>query len=158
VLVTVFRGRGDPFFQALARPSDEPHPRRFILVPLLTTAVGGGLANLIFPGYAYIGYLVCGWGDAVGEPVGTRWGQHRFRVPSMAGVPATRSWEGSAAVFLTGTAAALLGLLATGRHLSEAVPTALAAGAAGAAVEALTTHGLDNLTVQLAAAAAAWLA
>jgi phytol kinase len=157
VLGAVYRGRGDPFFEALARPSDEPHPRRFILVPLLTTAVGGGLANLLFPGYAYIGYLVCGWGDAAGEPVGTRWGRHRFRVPAMAGVSACRSWEGSAAVFVTGTAAALLGLLAAGRTLPEAALTALAAGAAGAAVEAFTTHGLDNFSVQLAASAAAWL-
>jgi len=34
---------------------------------------------------------------------------------------------------------------------------ALAAGLAGAAVEAVSTHGLDNLTVQLAGAAAASL-
>jgi phytol kinase len=157
VLAAVARGHDNTLFRALARPSDAPHPRRFILVPLLTTALGGGISNLLFPGYAYVGYLVCGWGDAGGEPVGTRWGQRRFRVPSMAGVPATRSVEGSTAVLLVGTLAAFLGLLATGRPLSEAALMATAAGLAGALVEALSTHGLDNLTVQVAASAAAWL-
>jgi phytol kinase len=128
-----------------------------VLIPLLTTALGGGLANLLFPGYAYVGYLVCGWGDAVGEPVGTRWGRRRFRVPSMVGVPATRSIEGSLAVLLVGTVAAFTGLLAAGRALPEALVMASAAGLAGAAVEAASTHGLDNLTVQVAATAAAWL-
>jgi phytol kinase len=157
VLAAVLRGEGHPLYEALARPTDLPHPHRFVLVPLLTTALGGGAANLLFPGYAYVGYLVCGWGDAVGEPVGTRWGRRRFRVPSMAGVSATRSLEGSVAVLLAGTLAALIGLLAAGRPPAEAAAMAAAAGLAGAVVEAISTHGLDNLTVQVAASAAAWL-
>lgn len=156
VLYTVARGNDHPAYEALARPTDAPHRRRFVLVPLLTTALGGGIANLAFPGFAWVGYLVCGWGDAVGEPVGTRWGRHRYPVPSMAGVPATRSLEGSAAVLVVGALAAFLGLLATGRDPLHAGTMALAAGAAGAAVEAFSTHGLDNLTVQVAASAAAW--
>lgn len=156
VLYLVARGEGYPAYEALARPSDAPHRRRFVLIPLLTTALGGGVANLAFPGFAWVGYLVCGWGDAVGEPVGTRWGRHRYRVPSMAGIPATRSLEGSTAVLLVGALAAFLGLLAVGREPIAAAPIALAAGAAGALVEAFSTHGLDNFTVQVAAAAAAW--
>ena len=70
----------------------------FILVPMLMTALGGVVSNVLFPGWAFVGYMVCGWGDAAGEPVGTRWGRHRYAVPSMAGIPATRSLEGSAAV------------------------------------------------------------
>jgi phytol kinase len=156
VLYIVARGDAFPAYEALARPSDEPHRHRFVLIPLLTTALGGGIANLAFPGFAWVGYLVCGWGDAVGEPVGTRWGRHRYRVPSMAGVPATRSLEGSAAVLLVGALAAFSGLLAVGRTPLEAGAIALAAGSAGALVEAFSTHGLDNLTVQVAATAAAW--
>jgi phytol kinase len=157
VLVAVLRGERSRLYDALARPTDAPHPHRFVLIPLLTTAVGGGLSNLLFPGYAYIGYLVCGWGDAAGEPVGTRWGRRRFRVPGMAGVTATRSLEGSAAVLLVGAVAAFVGVLATGRTWTEAAVMAVAAGSAGALVEAFSTHGLDNLTVQVAASAAAWL-
>lgn len=157
VIAAVLRGPGHALHDALARPGDAPHGTLFILVPLFTTALGGGLSNLLFPGYAYVGYLVCGWGDAVGEPVGTRWGRHRFRVPSMGGVPAVRSLEGSTAVFLVGSLAAVLGMLAFGRSPMDALLIGLAAGGAGALVEAVSTHGLDNLTVQVAASAVAWL-
>jgi phytol kinase len=151
----VFHGPQDPFFLALARPRDEPHRRTFILVPLVTTALGGVITNVLFARYAYIGYLVCGWGDAVGEPVGTRWGRHKYRVPSMLGVPAHRSWEGSAAVFVVGSVAAIVGLqAASAGSVAHAAFLGVAAGLVAAAVEAVSTHGLDNLTIQVAVAGA----
>ena len=156
VLVSVARGGGDPLYEALARPSDAPHRSVYIVVPMITTAIGGVLSNVLFAPFAYVGYLVCGWGDAVGEPVGLRWGRHRYRVPSLLGVPATRSLEGSAAVAGFGMAAALLALVLAGREPLAALPAALLCGAAGALIEAVSTHGLDNLTVQLAASGAAW--
>ena len=157
VLFAVWRGAGFPFYEAMARPSDAPHRTLFILVPLLTTAAGGVLANLLFSPFAPVGYMVTGWGDAVGEPVGTRWGKHRYQVPSLAGVPATRSLEGSGAVFVVGTAAAAVVLAALGQPAGVALGVGLACGAAGTAVEAFSSHGLDNLTVQVAAALVAWL-
>jgi len=157
VLYAVMRGAGFPFYEAMARPGDAPHRTLFILVPLATTALGGLTSNLLFGDLAFIGYLVAGWGDAVGEPVGARWGRHRYRVPSLAGVPATRSLEGSAAVWLVGTLAAALGLAALGLPLATLIGVALACGTAGALVEAFSSHGLDNFTVQVAAALLAWL-
>jgi len=158
VLYAVARGEGHPFYEALARPTDAPRRTLFILVPLATTAIGGLLANLLFAEFAMVGYLVAGWGDAVGEPVGTRWGRHRYRVPSLAGVAASRSLEGSAAVFLLSTLAAGAVLLSWGHAPLTALGVGLVCGLAGAAVEAVSTHGLDNLTVQVAAtAAAAWM-
>jgi phytol kinase len=154
----VARGEGDRLYEALARPSDAPHRTLFVLVPLATTALGGVAANLLAPGYGYVGYLVAGWGDALGEPVGTRWGRHRYRVPTLAGVPATRSLEGSGAVLAGGFAAALAGLLFAGIEPQSAVRAAALAAVAGAAVEAGSSHGLDNLTVQAAAALVAGLA
>ena len=68
VLYAVYRGDGFGFYEALARPTDAPRRTFFILVPLATTAIGGVLSNLLFGAFATIGYLVCGWGDAVGEP------------------------------------------------------------------------------------------
>lgn len=156
VLQAVGRGTRSRLFVALARPTDEPHGRLFILVPLVTTAVGGALSNLFFLRYAYVGYLVAGWGDAVGEPIGVRWGRHRYRVPSLAGVPAWRSFEGSAGVLFVGSLAATVGLLAAGFEGMDALRLGLAAGTAGALVEAVSNHGLDNLTVQVAAAGAAF--
>ena len=159
VVQAVARGDGYPFYEALARSSDAPRRSTFVLVPLATTAAGGVLANLLFPGGAVIGYLVCGWGDAMGEPVGARWGRHRYRVPSFAGVAAERSLEGSAAVLAAGAVAAAAGGVLLGASPVRAVTLGMACGAVGAAVEAVSTHGADNLTVQVAAAAAwTWLA
>lgn len=155
VLYATWRGDGHPFYEALARPGDAPRRTLFILIPLLTTALGGILSNIIVPGFAFVGYLVAGWGDAVGEPVGTRWGRHRYRVPSLAGVPATRSWEGSAAVFTVGAVAAALGCALAGFPPASCVRIGVGAALAGALVEAISNHGLDNLTVQLAASLAA---
>lgn len=157
VLYAVRRGDGYPFYEAMARPTDAPRRSFFIIVPLVTTALGGVVSNLFFLQFASIGYLVGGWGDAVGEPVGTRWGAHRYRVPSLAGVPATRSLEGSAAVLVAGTLAAFLGLWAAGLPPGTAAAVGAACGAGGAAVEAFSSHGLDNFFVQVTGAAIAWL-
>jgi phytol kinase len=156
VLHAAWRGPGHRLYDVLARPGDAPHGTLFIIVPLAATAVGGLLVSLWVPRFAAVGYLVAGWGDAAGEPAGERWGRHRYRVPSLRGVRVTRSIEGSLAVLAAGIAAAMVGLAPTGVS-GGWITTAVAAGAAGAAVEAVSTHGLDNLTVQLAAAGAAAL-
>jgi len=160
VLYTVRRGDGFAPYEALARPTDAPRRGLFIVVPLCMTALGGVLANLLFPATALIGYWVTGWGDAVGEPVGIRWGKHRYRVPSLAGVPAQRSLEGSTAVFLASLLVAGVGLiLLTGEMPATDwlwKTTVVALGAT--LVEAVSNHGMDNLTMQLAAAGlAAWV-
>ena len=157
IIYAVGRAEGFGLYEALARPADAPHRTLFIIVPLVTTALGGIATNSFFPAYAYVGYLVCGWGDAVGEPVGSRWGKHQYRVPSLAGVPAQRSIEGSAAVFIVGSVAAVIGLIAGGLITPTALAVGVACGAAGALVEAFSTHGLDNFTTQVAAAAVAGL-
>lgn len=157
VLYAVWRSDGFPFYEAMARQSDAPRRTLFILIPLVTTALGGVVSNLFFPAWAYVGYLVCGWGDAVGEPVGTRWGRHRYRVPSMGGVKSTRSLEGSLAVFMAGSIATAIALALQGMPAGQTLYIAFGAGLAGALVEAVSTHGLDNFTVQVAASAAAQL-
>src|SRR5690606_40248536 len=111
--------------------------------------------TLTVPAWAWVGYLAAGWAAAVGGPVGARWGSHRYRVPSRAGVPAPRSWEGSAAVLVVGAAAAVIGGLLAGFEAGVALRIGMAAGIAGALVEAVSNHGLDNLTVQVAASLAA---
>lgn len=149
VLAAVFRGEGHPFYEALAREKDRPHRTLFIVVPLVTTAVGGLASALLAGPFAIVGYLAAGWGDAVGEPVGARWGRHPYRVPSLAGVPATRTLEGSAAVFLVASAASVAGLVTLGAAGAAWWAGPLCGGVA-ALVEAVSNHGLDNLTVQLA--------
>ena len=158
VLWAVARGDGQPFYEALARESDRPRRSLFIVVPLVTTAVGGLASALLAGPFASVGYLVAGWGDAVAEPVGSRWGRHPYRVPSFAGVPAERTLEGSAAVFVVGWAAAVVGMVALGGGTGPPLLLVAAACAAvGAVVEAVSHHGTDNLTVQVAASLTAML-
>lgn len=157
VLGAVAAGDGNGLYDALARDTDRPHRTLFIVVPLITTAVGGLASALLAGPFASVGYLAAGWGDAVGEPVGTRWGRHPYRVPSLAGVPATRTLEGSAAVFAVATAGSILALWQLG-----VAPglwwVGVVCGLASAGVEAASNHGLDNLTVQVAASLVAhWM-
>jgi phytol kinase len=151
VLHSAMRGEGHPLFDALSRPAEAPRARWSVLTPLVSTAVGGVVSNLLFGSIAVVGYLVAGWGDALAEPVGTRWGRHRYRVPSMADLPATRSLEGSAAMLVAGGIGAFVALVASGVPGGPAGAAAIAAGLAGGLVEAVSPHGLDNLTVQVAA-------
>ena len=153
VLVAVFFGDKIWFYQALARETDAPHQKKFIILPLLATAFGGIIANILFPQTAFIGYFVGGWGDAIGEPVGTRWGKHRYTVPTLFGVKATRSLEGSLAVFImSATIATLCILQLTASSIAMAILFGIICGLAAAVVEAISSHGLDNLTIQLVAA------
>jgi len=159
VLFAVWRGADSSLFRAVARPTDAPHERFYVVMPLCMTALGGLASNLLFGPAAVVGYAVTGWGDAVGEPVGTAWGRHRYRVPTLTGIECFRSLEGSSAVFLASllAATAVLGFggldLTTGSLLLAVPAIALVA----TLVEAYTFHSLDNLTIQLAASGVAWL-
>jgi phytol kinase len=160
ILFGLWRGDGYPLFEALARESDAPHRAFFIFVPLLTTALGGLASNALAGDFALVGYLVTGWGDAVGEPVGRRFGRHPYRVPTLLGVPSTRSLEGSAAVGLAALLATLLTLLlAFHQPFSAALARAAAVAFATVAIEAASPHGSDNFTTMVGAALLVrWLA
>lgn len=153
VLAAVLAGNRWWFFRALARETDHPHEKKFILLPLIATAAGGILSNLLFPSTAFIGYFVGGWGDAIGEPVGSRWGRHRYSVPTLFGVRAQRSLEGSAAVFLLSAIIATVCIVqVSALPLGTVILWGLICGATAALVESFSSHGLDNMTIQVAAA------
>jgi phytol kinase len=158
VFFAVWRGPGSLLYEALARPRDEPHRTFFILVPYFTTAVGGLVSNILFGPVAVAGYLVTGLGDAIGEPAGTMFGKHRYRVPSLSSVPATRSLEGSAAVFVM-SVVALLFAAAVSPQISfgaSGPSKVLVIAAASTLVEAVSPHGWDNATMQIVPTAMAW--
>lgn len=158
VLYSVYKGSGFSFYEALARPSDRPYRTLFILIPLATTALGGILANLFFLPVASIGYFIGGFGDAAGEPAGARFGKHWYKVPSLAGVPAKRSLEGSSAVFLFSILAGVGGFLLLGHSLLISLQYGVVCAFVATLVEAISSHGLDNLTIQVAASGVAyWL-
>lgn len=153
----VARGAGHPLYEALAREQDAPHRTYYVVVPYFATLLGGLLSNALFGHAAVVGYLVGGMGDAAGEPVGTRWGRHRYAVPSWGGVRVTRSVEGSAGVFVFSLAAVLVGVgLVPGLELTQRnVLLAPLLALSCALVEAASPHGWDNATMQLAPSFAA---
>lgn len=153
VFFAVWRGGGNLLYEAMAREKDEPHRTHFILVPYFTTLFGGLVANMLFGPAAIAGYLVAGLGDAIGEPVGTRFGRHPYRVPSRRAVPATRTLEGSAAVFIASFIALLLASTLLGADIAGTWPRLLAIAFASAVAEAVSPHGWDNATMQLVPAA-----
>jgi phytol kinase len=156
VLYSYWRGREGALYRVLARPEDGPAQRRYIFLPLVSTALGGLSSVLLVGSFAVVGFLVCGWGDAAGESVGSRWGLHRYPVPAFGGKRRTRSLEGSAAVLLAGSLGAwgALGLL--GFSPLSAIGVGCLCGLVGALTEAVSSHGTDNLFTQLLPALSAW--
>jgi phytol kinase len=111
---------------------------------------------------AAAGAMAMTWGDSMASIIGRRFGRHRYTV--MGG---TRSWEGSAAMFVAATAAMFLTiLLVPGSPLGPttapvgagtALLAALAGGLVATAAEGVSPHGLDNLSAPLLAAGAVYI-
>jgi phytol kinase len=158
VFYAVWKGRGHLLYEALAREKDEPHRSFFILLPYFTTLAGGLFSAMVFGPIAIAGYLVTGLGDAIGEPAGARFGKHHYRVRSLSSVPATRSLEGSAAVFIMSSVALTLAAALS----PQIVPgdwgffKVLAIAGASSLAEAISPHGWDNATMQVVPTAMVW--
>lgn len=150
----VWRGDGEPLYEAIAREKDEPYRTYYIVIPYVATLIGGVVGNILFGPMAMIGYLVGGLGDAAGEPVGTRWGKHRYVVPTLSPIKTIRTFEGSGGVFVASVIAvtvgcALIPVLNWSLQLWVAI---FATALLSTAVEAISPHGWDNTTMQLAPA------
>jgi len=158
ILFALVKGDGNHLYEAIARQKDAPHRSYFIIVPYLATLIGGIISNSYFHEMAVVGYLVTGLGDAIAEPVGTRFGRHRYAVPSFRGVKSQRSVEGSLAVFAASVLAITIGLMLSGRPLVFSPVSLLwivALSVIAAVVEAVSPHGWDNTTMQVIPA---WMA
>ncbi len=147
----LIRGEGHPLYEAMAREKDAPFRTYYIIIPYFATLIGGIVSNIFFGQTAIIGYLVGGLGDAAGEPVGTRWGKHKYTPPTFSSFKSTRSVEGSFGVFivsLIGIIIAVLLLPQLGFSLQTIVMIPLI-GFAVMLVEAVSPHGWDNATMQI---------
>jgi phytol kinase len=165
LLLMVCRWREWPLlrlaFLGYARETDRPHEAFHVWFSWLVSILGLELVDLVFGSIELTrcAALVLGLADAVGEPIGTRFGKHRYRVRDvLSTMPRQRSWEGSLAVGIVASIVVLLFLSApsaehTGLALFSTRATfALLAGLLVSWVEAWTPHGLDNLTIPLTAA------
>jgi dolichol kinase len=101
-------------FLSYDRPEDRPHTMFWlttqllagyaVLIPMRILFQKLGFAELVF-----IPVLVHGLGDGLAEPVGVRFGKHKYSCRALFSKRRyTRSLEGSACVFLAGVAAVLL--------------------------------------------------
>ena len=101
-------------FLSYDRPEDRPHTMFWlttqlvagyaVLIPMQILFRKYGFAELIF-----IPILVHGFGDGLAEPVGVRFGKHKYSCRSLFSQRRyTRSLEGSSCVFVAGLVAVLL--------------------------------------------------
>lgn len=151
-------------FCGYARESDKPHDAFHVWFSWLVSILGLEIVDLVFGSIdlTRCAALVLGLADAVGEPIGSRFGRRRYVVPDVLGsAPRERSWEGSLAVALVASLVVFISFapltgLGTG---SPAIfvnllflMIALFVGVFVSVVEAWTPHGLDNLTIPVCAA------
>lgn len=151
VFYALWKGEKSVGFKALARPKDAPYEKRYIIYPYLATFAGGVVVNMFFePPAVMAAFLVAGLGDAIGEPVGTLWGKHPYKVPSWGGISSVRTLEGSSAVYLVCFLSMFYVAYMHGVDVSFWV--VMAAAVIPALVEAISPHGWDNFTLQLSGA------
>lgn len=159
IFYAIRKGPGNLLYEAMAREKDEPHRTYYIVIPYFATLMGGLAGNILFGQMAVVGYLVTGLGDTIGEPIGTRFGKHTYKVTSLTSVKAIRSWEGSMAVFVVSVAAIVIsisilpGLNFTNKYFVLVPMLSLVS----ALVEAISPHGWDNATMQIIPSFLAWL-
>jgi len=151
IAYALVKGEGHPLYEAMAREKDAPFRTYYIIVPYFATLIGGIVSNIFFGQFAIVGYLVGGLGDAAGEPVGTRWGKHKYTPPTFSSFKSTRSLEGSFGVFLVSLigiiiAAALVPQLHFNLRTIAIIPLI---ALASTLLESISPHGWDNATMQI---------
>ena len=150
VLYACFNGNENILYEALAREKDTPFRTKYILYSYLATFIGGVFSNLFFGYFAIFGYVVTGVADAIAEPVGTRFGQHFYKVFSFDNKKSYRSMEGSLSVFISSLIFTSLIIYFSGVFV---IPFSLLLLFAliCTLVEAISPSGFDNALLQLTA-------
>lgn len=138
--IACFSGNDFLWFNGIRRKSDHPNELLYVIFPLISTVLGLSISWIVF-GHPFveIGMLCVAIGDAVAEPIGVRFGKHRYKVYSLTGRPSERSLEGSSAVFLS--CAIIIFFTTYNLTLS------LIAGVIISLIEAISPRGTDNFTV-----------
>ncbi|MEO1402351.1 MAG: hypothetical protein AAFV72_14070 [Cyanobacteria bacterium J06635_1] len=156
VIVCCFRN-AVPFRYAYAantRQSDAPHVTFFFWVSWVVSIAALAMVDVLFAQMAVtrIAVLIVGIADGVAEPIGRRYGRHRYRVLSLWGPSSFRSLEGSLAVWGTTLAVILCCSAHIGTGQSTWLVAALTTASVVAVVEAISPRGCDNFTLLLSAA------
>ncbi|MEL6553241.1 MAG: phosphatidate cytidylyltransferase [Cyanobacteria bacterium J06621_11] len=144
-------------YAANARASDAPHTTFFFLFSWVVSIAALAIIDLLFANMVVtrMAILIVGVADGIAEPIGKRFGRHRYAVLSFGKKPVFRSLEGSLAVWIGTVIVVLCASAHSYSPLNDAVsPVVMAIITASvvAIVEALSPRGCDNFTLLLTAA------
>jgi phytol kinase len=148
----LLKRRTSGLYLALARESDYPYSRLYIIIPYLATLSGGILINYFFPGLVIIGYLICGIADASGEVIGTMYGKHIFKVKFLNIHNSVKSLEGSSSILIISFLIYSVYSIITLQYFSLSIMVHIfLSGLIVTVAEIITPKGFDNLTIQIIA-------
>jgi len=156
IYAVIFRRRSN-FYHALKRDSDHPRSTFYVLLPLISTALGGIVSVLLYGKFALVGFWVTGWGDGAAEIVGSRWGKNRYSTFLTGKETTAKSFEGSMAMFIMGSIAACSALFLLKIPFPAAVFIGISSAFASTVFEGISLRGTDNLAVQIIASGTASL-
>jgi phytol kinase len=146
--IALYQGKGSLIYSASIRDSEAPFEAFFLFFPLATAVITILAARAIFGPLFIVGMLICGFGDSAGEFIGIPFGRHKYQVPAFMGKPTTKSWEGSLGVWLASIIGAFIALYAfLAVPFTPALGLSIVAGLIGTIGEALSPHGLDNVSM-----------
>lgn len=134
------------------RERDEPNGKFFVFLHLITGQLALYTSLFFFnPVFAKIAFCSMGFGDGLAEPIGVRFGKHKYVVNDRIwGVKNTKSIEGSFAVFFVSfiSCCSMLALYTDLKYLYLLL-ISLPYAAFIALVEAISPRGLDNFLIIL---------
>jgi len=137
-------------YLALARESDHPNSTLYIIIPYLSTLLGGILINFYFPNIVILGYLICGIADASGEVIGTKYGKRFYEVKLFNFHTSYKSIEGSSSILTISFVIYSVYAIITFQYLSLLmIFHILLASVIVTVAEIITPKGFDNLTIQV---------
>jgi len=152
LIYVLYAGEGNFFFEAIARESDTPHRHFFVIFPGFSAILGTLVSRYISPEYYFVGIFTLAFGDPMGEIVGTRYGRHKYTVPSLLNISTTRSIEGSLAVFFSSLVSSFLALsLFTNFDSVLKILCSIYVAMTTTLAEAVSPHGVDNFTIPIVA-------
>ncbi len=119
-------------------------------------AVSIGVLTAIFwplslPHYGVIGILIMAWGDGLAAIIGQRFGQHPYLIFGN-----TKSWEGTATMYLVSYAIVSIVLFSVQGNIWQTWLVGVPVASVATAVESIAQWGLDNLSVPLISAGLAF--
>ncbi|RHZ38387.1 hypothetical protein DYB31_013488 [Aphanomyces astaci] len=147
-------------FNSLDRPEDRPHTLKWIIAG----NIAPGLLILMFFKWlfaengdlVYIIVFITGIGDGLAEPVGIMWGKHKYKTTACFSSRAyTRSWEGSACVFLSGMIFPAL-QYADFDNFTQVLVSMLVLPPTMAYAEAIAPHTMDTPVLMIGCGVILW--